>query len=68
LSTNPSPVAQSYSGTVNLTGGGSLILPNKFTGTTQGGAFFVSQTNFAAAGPEFLSAVSLDLSSMKSVP
>jgi hypothetical protein len=68
ISTNPSPVAHSFNGTVSLTSGGSLVLPNKFIGTIQGGKFFLSQTNFAAVGAEYLSAVSLDLSSMTSVP
>lgn len=71
LSTNPSLIAHSHNGTVSLTGGG-LVLPNKFTGMIQGGTFFVSQTDFAAApnlgAPEYLSAVSLDLSSVTSVP
>jgi hypothetical protein len=69
LSTNPSPVAQSYNGSVpSPTGGGSLIKPNKFVGMIQGGTFFVSQTDFVTGGAESLSAVSLDLSSMRSAP
>jgi hypothetical protein len=68
ISTNPSPVAHSYSGTVTLTSGSSLVLPNKFVGTIQGGTIFVSQTDFAAVGAEYLSGVAIDLSSVKSVP
>jgi hypothetical protein len=68
ISANPSAVAQSFSGTVNLANGGSLVLPNKFVGMIQGSTFFISQTDFAATGAEFLSAVSLDWSSVRSVP
>ncbi len=45
-----------------------MTLPSKFVGMVQGGSFFVSQTDFAAGGTEYLSAVPLDLSSVKSVP
>ena len=72
LSTNPSPVAKSYPGTLTLTSGSSLVLPNKFAGPIQNGTLFVSQTDFALApnpgASEYLSAVALDLSSVKSVP
>jgi hypothetical protein len=69
LSANPSQIARSYNGTVTLSGGSSLTLPNKFTGTVSGGTFFFSQTDFAAAASvgtatEYLSAVPLDLSSV----
>jgi hypothetical protein len=68
LSTNPSPVSQVYASMPALTGGSSLILPNKFIGSIQGGTIFVSQTDFAATGAEYLSGVAIDLSSVKSVP
>ena len=68
VSNNPAPVARSFSTTIALGTGSSLTLPNKFVGMVEGGAFLVSQTDFAAGGTDYLSAVSLDLSSVKSVP
>ena len=69
LSTNPSPVAGSFTSAPTLTAG-SLSLPNRFSGLIQNGTLFVCQTNFAVTGPqtEVLSGVALDLSSVKSVP
>jgi hypothetical protein len=66
LSANPSPVHQTYTtgSAISLGTGSSLTLPNKFVGTPQGGTFFVSQTDFAAGGPDVLSTVPLDLSSV----
>jgi len=70
LSTNPSPVAQAFPGPSlpALTGGGSLLLPNKFVGTVEGGVFFLSQTDPVVGGTEYLSKVSLDLSTVGSEP
>jgi hypothetical protein len=65
LSANPTAISQPFTA---LTGN-SLSLPNKFVGMPQGGSFFISQTDFAVQGPgEALSVVSLDLSSVSSVP
>ncbi|HET6452296.1 MAG TPA: hypothetical protein VFI08_13340, partial [Spirochaetia bacterium] len=66
-SNNPSSVARTY-GSPPAAAGGSLTLPNKFTGGVESGRFFISQTDFASGGSEALSSVSLDLSAVSSVP
>ncbi len=67
LSSNPSPVAQQYSGSLAL-GAGSLTMPNRFAGLVQNGELLISQADFVAPGAEKLSAVSTDFRMVTALP
>ena len=67
LVSNPTAIAETYSGSISLTGS-ALSLPNKFAGMVESGYLLISQSDFMTSGTEFLSAVPLDLSSVNSLP
>jgi hypothetical protein len=69
LVSNPTAIAQTFSGSGSIsTTGSALSLPNKFAGLVESGYLLISQSDFVTGGTEDLSAVSLDLTSVYSLP